>query len=189
MFSDRCIRSLLFRYAIWAAIVLVSTASKISAGVLTVPVVAHSVSADVDSLTTLRVDMGDMSSLLGKRILYARLSIGIDFDTCGLALNEISIQPFGGSKSASSRTNPWNGEPDSVATGRMRWTHAGAAQEGLLSFGMTELVQAFADGQIGIDGFLIQPHWKSCAYRLSVVSTSAEGRVGELLVKYLEANR
>jgi hypothetical protein len=158
------------------------------AATLVLPLQAHCTISDTTGQVRILVDFGDLEVLAGKRILYAKCYLNIDVDTCVSLVNELEVRPLTTSWAAQDANweDGWVSPGGDFSDELVRTVDFQAGRDGDTEIVVTELIQAWVDGQAANHGLILIPRIGRCEYHLEVNDGYPQSGYGKLLVRYGE---
>jgi hypothetical protein len=169
-----------------ALIIAAGGLSSVPAATVTFPVQAHGVISDSASGSVrLLVSFGDLDSLSGKKILYAKCCLNIDTSSCVDVLGQVEVMPLTSTWSAVgvSWASGWNSPGGDFSSTFARIVGCQQSQDGDTEILLTDLVQAWADGRIANHGIILIPDLACRDYELASKISYPGAGYGKLIVR------
>ena len=169
-----------------AALVLCAAGTG-TAETLEIPLATHAVITNGASRVRNLLKFADLSPLAGKRILYAKLLLNVQFDSCVTSERDLEVKLLSRTWDPTSVTweSPWDSAGGDVVAGLVRHTTVPPGPEGNVEVLLTEIVQGWVDGRFPDCGFLLVPHAPECSYALTTREDFPAKGYGKLVVSFV----
>lgn len=173
----------------WASLLTICLAGRAAGVTITIPLAETTEIKNDSGSNRLLAQFEDLSLLTGKKILYGRLVVGIDADTCHTPLNSVIMAPLKThwSVEAVSWGTPWVEAGGDTVDVFAHEADIGQGRYGDTEFLVTTMVQAWADGHLADCGILLIPVEQQCSYKLRQVNANLGIWLGVLIVRYVES--
>lgn len=145
----------------------------------------HTISDGTGSIRLL-LRFENLERLNGRKILYAKLYLDVDQDTCTDPFNELAVYPI--TKDWTPNSASWNAAWDSLGgnlgTDYLAIAPLDIGNDGLTEILITEVVQSWVNGSAEDYGLALVPIEKGCDYGLRKNAEFLGSGYGRLLVRY-----